>query len=96
MLSLVSKNPVKFRWADDLAETAVVLSPDDDQETLVSKLQRLLELAAGGPAQRAVPFVSVAPEALVADRAATEARLAGVHTSGWNEDTDDLEHLPEV
>jgi hypothetical protein len=101
MISLVSKTPVKFRWEDDLSETVVVIQPDDSSETVQAKLQRVLELetgrslpvrplgAAPGPPQR--------PQFTPADRAAEEARLAGVQAMGWNEDLSesDIENLPE-
>jgi hypothetical protein len=99
MLTLLSKNPVKFVVSDQLAETAVVLSPDDDEETLVSKLQRVLELVGyeppGAPPAR---YVTVAePRFTPADRAAEDARLAGVTINGWNEDAvDGVDQLPEV
>jgi hypothetical protein len=107
MLSLLSKNPVKFVVSDQLAETAVVLSPDDDEETLVSKLQRVIELAGGqllpvrqpGAALQAAVAATMAAEPLFtpADRAATDERLAATAaTMGWAEDGPDIDNLPEI
>jgi hypothetical protein len=102
MLTLLSKNPVKFVVSDQLAETAVVLSPDDDEEALASKLQRVLELVgyANYPQRVVQPMAFQAPAEprfTPADRAAQDARLAGVTINGWNEDAvDGVDQLPEV
>jgi len=104
MLQLISKTPVKFRWEDDLAETVVVIQPDDDSEVIMAKLQRVLELEGGAPSALTFPSGVRAPLApgvpvfTPADRAATEERLEGVKVNGWNEDAVDggLENLPEI
>jgi hypothetical protein len=51
-LSMKSKTPVKFEFSDGVATTEVVLAPDDDQETLIAKLERVLSLARAHTAQR--------------------------------------------
>lgn len=98
MLQLTSKTPVKFLWSDSLSETAVILSPDDDSETLRDKLQRVLELtgevlptrqpgAALTAAQAEFPPLFPAAEA--------EAAVLAQQALGWSEDMD-LDALPEA
>lgn len=104
MLAMISKTPVKFRWEDDLSETAVVLSPDDDSDTIRAKLQRVLDLEQGQGLPIRQPGAALAafrapaePQFTPADRAAEDARLAGVSVNGWNEDAvDGVDQLPEV
>lgn len=48
MLTLKTKS-VRFEWTDDDVESVVVLSSEDDQDAILRKLRRVLELA-GAPA----------------------------------------------
>lgn len=105
MLQLISKTPVKFRWEDDLAETVVVIQPDDDSEVIMAKLQRVLELEAPHLSAAVQATGAIGPNALrapvftPADRAATEERMKAAQSAmGWNEDAMDggLEQLPEI
>lgn len=48
-LTLKNKTPVKFEWNDGEVESSVTLQVDDDQETLVSKLKRVIHLVEGTP-----------------------------------------------
>jgi hypothetical protein len=101
VITLISKTPVKFRWEDDLAETVVVLQPDDAPEVIVAKLQRVLELEGvqGLPIRQpgaALQAAMAQPQFTPADRAAEEARMAAVQINGWNEDAvEGADELPE-
>lgn len=95
MLQVISKTPIKFRWEDDLAETVVVIQPDDSSEVIMAKLQRVLELEGHANTPQRIPL-PIAPEASAfgpADRAALEADLAKAQPMGW--ETTDTETLPE-
>lgn len=98
MLTLKNKTPVRFEWTDDLSETAVILSPDDDSETLRNKLQRVLELETGQPLPMRVPGAALKavetdfPELF--DAAGAEAQAAKVGWEGLAEG-DEAENLPE-
>lgn len=48
-LTLKSRTPVRFEWADGEVETSITLAPDDDEATLVRKLQRAVGLVVGEP-----------------------------------------------
>jgi hypothetical protein len=50
MLTLKTKT-VRFEWADADVESVVTLSSGDDQETLVRKLKRIIELVEGQQGQ---------------------------------------------
>lgn len=90
MITLRSKNPVRFEFADGIQETYVVLQPDDESETICAKLQRVLELEGYASTPQRAPL----PIFTAADRAATDERLAQAQPMGWSEDTD-IENLPE-
>lgn len=104
MIQLTNKTPVKFTWSDALSESNVVVSPDDDSDTIAAKLQRVLELEGGRPAGAGVVDALVAmrqqaPVFTPTDREAMDARLEGVKVMGWNEDAaagGGLEELPEI
>lgn len=92
MLTLRSKTPVRFEYKDDTAETNVVLQPEDDEGTLVRKLQRVIEMVQG-PVY-AVPYTDTTafvPEGPLFDAAGAEAAL--VAPNGW--DGADTDNLPE-
>lgn len=98
MLTLTSKTPVKFLWSDALSETAVVLSPDDDDMTLRDKLQRVLELS-GDRLPVRQPGAALAAAQVefppLWDAEAAEAALA--KKTGWEGLADiDIEDLPEA
>jgi hypothetical protein len=95
MLILKNKTPVRFEWTDQLSETSVHISPDDDSDTIRAKLQRVLELETGGPLPVRVPGAALAAaretfEPLL-DVAAMEAAATKV---GWealaSDEGDDL------
>lgn len=96
MLTLKNKTPVRFEWADALSETAVILSPDDDSDTIRAKLERIIELEAGQglPVRRPGAALAAAkaefPELFDAEGA--EDRAAKV---GWPALADDADDLPE-
>lgn len=106
MLTLRSKTPVRFEYTDGTAETAVVLSPDDDEATLVRKLQRVVwmsnqtiwtlpdsvtSLPARQPGAALVAAQAEYPPLF--DAQAAEAALGA--QLGWTEDMD-IDHLPEA
>lgn len=95
-LKLAGKNPAKFEFDDGVSQTVVTIQPDDPPEVVMAKLQRVLELEGyvNTPQRVALPIAPEAPVFTPADRAATDARMAAVQTSGWNEDAD-LDNLPE-
>lgn len=41
-LKLTSKNAVRFSWADDSMEALFVLRPEDSEDELVEKMQRMI------------------------------------------------------
>lgn len=94
MLTLKNKTPVRFEWTDALSETAVILSPDDDSDTIRAKLERIIQLEAGLPVRRPGAALAAAqaefPELFDAEGA--EAQAAKV---GWSALADDPESLPE-
>ncbi len=100
-LELAGKNPAKFIFNDGVSETTVTIQPDDPPDTVRAKLQRVLELEQGPGLPARQPGAALAaamaqPQFTPADRAAEEARLAAVQTSGWNEGLEDgIENLPE-
>lgn len=106
MIQLTNKTPVKFTWSDALSESNVVVSPDDDSDTIVAKLQRVLELENGPTAPKTLVFppgvrapLPADPVFTPTDREAMDARLEGVKVMGWNEDAaagGGLEDLPEI
>jgi hypothetical protein len=100
VLRLAGRNPARFEFDDGVSQTTVTVQPDDDADTVRAKLQRVLELE-GGPQPALVfppgvraPAAPGAPVFTPADRAAENARLASVQTSGWTEDAD-FDNLPE-
>jgi len=105
-LELAGRNPAKFTYKDGVSETTVTIQPDDDPDTVRAKLQRVLELEgtpAGLTVQQALEVrqqllrAEVPPTFTPADRAAEDARMAGVQTMGWNDDAGDgMADLPEV
>jgi hypothetical protein len=99
-----SRAPVRFVFSDDVSETTITIQADDDSAAIAAKLQRVLDLekphtyaailatgAVGANAFRAPESPAFTP----ADRAAEEARLAGVQPMGWTEHAD-LDSLPEA
>lgn len=96
MLTLKNKTPVRFEWTDALSETAVILSPDDDSDTIRAKLERIIQLEAGQglPVRRPGAALAAAqaefPELFDAEGA--EAQAAKV---GWSALADDATDLPE-
>ncbi len=104
MLSLISKTPVKFEFSDGVQVTTVTIAQDEDTESITAKLQRVLELeqSQGLPVRQPGAALAAAvalPQFTPADRAAEDARLAGVKVNGWSEDAaaeGGLESLPEV
>lgn len=98
MLSLKNKTPVRFEWTDALSETAVVLSPDDDSDTIRAKLERIIELEAGQALPVRVPGAALraAKEDFepLFDAEGAEALAAKVGWEALADDTD-VENLPE-
>lgn len=78
MLTLKTKT-ARFEWVDDDVESVVTLSSEDDQETLVRKLKRIVALVEG-PEPRAVP---VPPPWSAADAAAQGAGKGTQTGNGW-------------
>lgn len=97
MLTLTGKTPVKFLHDDGTAETAVVLQPDDDEATLVRKLQRVVEMSTGLPARLTVADLAAAKADFppLFDAQAAEAAVAAQSAMGWGEGAD-LDSLPEA
>lgn len=97
MLTLRSKTPVRFEYSDGTAETAVVLQIDDDEATLVRKLQRVVEMSTGLPVRQ--PGVALAAAQAdfppLFDAQAAEAAVAAQSAMGWGEGAD-LDSLPEA
>lgn len=97
MLHLEGRNPAKFRFSDGLSETIVVLSPDDDSETLSAKLQRVLELEAsqGLPIRQPGAALTAAKDEFdpLIDIAAAEAAMQA-QPVGWG--AQPVEELPEA
>lgn len=97
MLHILTKNPVKFQWTDALSETAVVLSPDDDSDTIAAKLRRILDLEAGGglPVRQPGAALAAAKEDFgpLFDAAAAEQQLMARQKTGWEALA--VEDLPE-
>jgi hypothetical protein len=96
MLTLKNKTPVRFEWTDALSETAVILSPDDDSDTIRAKLERIIQLEAGQTLPVRVPGAALAAaqakfEPLL-DIASMEEQAAKV---GWPALADDAIDLPE-
>jgi hypothetical protein len=97
-----AKAPVRFIFSDQVSETTVTVYGDDEPDTLRAKLQRVLDLedSQGLPVRQPGAALSAAmaaePQFTAADRAAEEARLAGVQAMGWAEDGPDIADLPEV
>lgn len=52
-----TRGQVRFEWADEEVESVVSVSPQDDQETIVRKLKRVLALVEGEPEPRS-PFLA--------------------------------------
>jgi hypothetical protein len=100
VITLRSRNPVRFEFSDGISETSVTVQPDDDSGTIAAKLRRVLELEGGYTAaiqnSRFLP-PAAAPEAPAftpADRAATEERLAKADAMGW--ESTNVDTLPEA
>lgn len=77
MLTMKGKTPTAFVWNDGVSETTVTLSPQDDQEALVQKLKRILDLMGENTAVR--NFVGTVTEA----EAMAEATPSPLGTNGW-------------
>lgn len=91
-----SKAPVRFTFSDDVSETTITIAPDEESGSIAAKLQRVLELEGVRPASAIQGMAaSMVPQALLADRAATEERLAQVQPQGWSKNVD-IEQLPEM
>lgn len=97
MLTLRSKTPVRFEYTDGTAETAVIVSSDDDEATLVRKLQRVVDLVQGLPVRQPGAALQAAKAEFppLFDAQAAEAALAAQQALGWTEDMD-LDQLPEA
>lgn len=100
-LKMSGRNPAKFEWTDDVAETTVTIQPDDTSEVIQAKLQRVLDLEAGQglPIRAPGAALMAAKETFepLIDAVAAERRVAAQGAMGWNADlTDgDIESLPE-
>ena len=93
-----SKTPVRFVFSDDVSETTINIQPDDPSDTIRAKLQRVLDMEAGGglPVRQPGAALSAAKETFepLWDAAEAEKRLAAQQTVGW--ETADLDALPEA
>lgn len=103
-LTLRSKTPVRFEWGDGVAETTVTLQPDDSESVLLSKLERVVELAGGqlSVLPRRAPGAALAATMAAYDPAdrfdaeGAERALMAQSANGWNADIADGAELPEV
>lgn len=98
MITLRSKTPVRFEFSDGVSETTVTLALDDDTDALRAKLQRVLDLEAGGglPLRQPGAALQAARESFepLYDSAEAERRLTAQGPMGWNDV--DLDKLPEA
>jgi hypothetical protein len=81
MTLLLKTKAVRFEWSDGDVESVVTLSSDDDPETLVRKLKRVIALVEGGQAPNVSPLPPAA-EAVI--KKAYEPSVAALATgNGW-------------
>jgi hypothetical protein len=97
MITLRSKTPVKFEFADGVSETVVTIASDEDSDTIKAKLQRVLDLEAGGglPLRQPGAALAAAKEDFgpLFDAAAAEQQLMARQKTGWEALA--VEDLPE-
>lgn len=67
-MGLTLKNKAVFEWDDGISKTTIPLSPDDDPETLVRKLRKVLELVEPAKDRNGAPLKGQTALAAAKDR----------------------------